>query len=199
MGAEHRSLVDTSSVGNYSSLMNRSETGFTIIELLVTVVVVGILAALAMPSFQDLVRKRNATTVAETFVSDMRFARSESLKRTTPVTVCQSSNSATCSAVAGAWVTGWITFIDFNGNGAVDMDDTLLRVQTSPAGIVSIQNNLASDRRFFTYQANGIARAANQTFFIVPNGANGANMRRLVCVSVSGRVSLRGEGSNVCV
>ena len=71
MGAEHRSLVDTRSVGNYSSPMNRSETGFTIIELLVTVVVVGILAALAMPSFQDLVRKRNATTVAETFVSDM--------------------------------------------------------------------------------------------------------------------------------
>lgn len=178
--------------------MKPSDSGFTIIELLITVAMAAILAALAMPSFSDLMSKRNVVAVSDTLISDLRYARSEALKRTTPVTVCQSLNSASCTVNPGAWVGGWITFIDFNGNGTVDAGDTLLRVQAAPSGIQSIQNNPINDRTFFTYQANGVAKAANQTFFIVPTGGAAANLTRLVCISVAGRASLRAEGSNAC-
>lgn len=178
--------------------MKSLASGFTIIELLIAVALAAILAALAMPNFRDLLSRRNVVSVAETMVSDLRFARSEALKRTTPVTVCQSSDSATCSVAPGAWALGWIIFIDFNGNGSRDAGDTLLRVQAAPSGIQSIQNIPANDRTFFTYQANGVAKAANQSFFVVPSGGGAASLTRLVCVSVAGRASLRAEGSNAC-
>lgn len=178
--------------------MKRNECGFTLIELLVVVAIAGVLVALAMPSFQSAMQKRSATSVAESLVSDLRFARTEALKRTTPVTVCQSSDAATCNTDHGGWRNGWIVFVDFNGNATVNAGDALLRVQSAPSGISLIQNNPATDLKRFTYQANGNARAATQTLFVVPSGVMVGNLNRVVCVSIAGRPSLRAEGTLAC-
>lgn len=55
--------------------------GFTVVELLITVSIVAVLLALAIPSFRDLFERQRLETVAETLVSDFRVARAEAISR----------------------------------------------------------------------------------------------------------------------
>lgn len=59
----------------------RNGEGFTLLELLITITIVGILVALAVPSFKDTFERRRVKTVAETVASDLRLARSEAIVR----------------------------------------------------------------------------------------------------------------------
>lgn len=60
--------------------MNRSK-GVTLIELMVTIIVLAILATIALPSFRDLAEKRRLINATEAFYADIQFARSEAVKR----------------------------------------------------------------------------------------------------------------------
>lgn len=82
--------------------------GFTLMELLVTLTVAGILLAIALPSFSSFVRDSRLTTETDTLLYDMNLARSEAVKLDTTVEVCASTDHATCSGVGGNWATGWI-------------------------------------------------------------------------------------------
>ncbi len=178
--------------------MKTRQSGFTLIELLVVVAVVAILASLAVPSFRVLFVKRSVQAAADTFVSDMRYARSEAVKRSARVSVCRSNDGASCSGAGSVWTSGWIVFVDANGNGALDAGDEIVRVQGVLASIQSMQNVLASDRSFFVFQPTGWAKASSQTFVVTPIGSNGATYARVICVSNQGRPALRSEGATAC-
>ncbi|HEV7614484.1 MAG TPA: GspH/FimT family pseudopilin [Steroidobacteraceae bacterium] len=84
--------------------------GFTLIELLMTMTVAGILAAIAVPSFNSFVLNNRDANQINSLVSSFNFARSEAVKRNTSfgVAVCPSGNGATCNAPAAGWSAGWI-------------------------------------------------------------------------------------------
>ena len=69
--------------------------GFTLVELLVTLAVLAIIAALAVPSYQDFVQKRQITSAAEQITSFIGEARSEAIRRNDNVTVTFNRTSAT--------------------------------------------------------------------------------------------------------
>lgn len=172
--------------------MKYRQSGFTLIELLVVVAVASVLMSLAVPSFRTFMVKRSMQAAVEAMVLDMRFARSEAIKRTTRVSVCSSTNGTACAVVA-SWKDGWIIFVDDNGDGDVDASDVVLRVQDSFANLATLSTSVAS--LAITYQPTGWARAAGQTFTFTPVG-DGAT--RLVCVSSQGRASSRAEGVTSC-
>ena len=69
-------------------MQNRTrEIGFTLLELMIIVAILGILIALAAPSFTSLLERRKIIAAAEAIQSDLRWARSEAIKRNTDVTV----------------------------------------------------------------------------------------------------------------
>jgi type IV fimbrial biogenesis protein FimT len=179
--------------------MKHKSNGFTLIELMVTVAVVAILSSLAVPSFRTLLAKRTVQAAADAMVSDFRYARSEALKRSNYVSVCASSNSTSCMGVGATWKSGWIVFIDGNGNGALDAGDEILRVQQAFDAITSIQNNPAGDKTSFVYQPTGMSKAASQSFVFTPTGTVPVNGTRLVCISNMGRAALRAEGTAACL
>lgn len=70
--------------------------GFTLVELLVTLAVLAILLALAVPSFNDLIDRSRLTSAADTLYADLQFARSEAIRNNQNVVVGFQSGSAWC-------------------------------------------------------------------------------------------------------
>ena len=76
----------------------RKERGFTLIELLVVLTVSAILLSLAAPSFSRLIQSTKISGAVNTFLADLRFARSEAIRLGGTVTMCRSANPETTSA-----------------------------------------------------------------------------------------------------
>lgn len=55
--------------------------GFTLIEALVVLMVLGVLLALAVPSFRDFIETQRLKSAANEMLGDMAYARSEALAR----------------------------------------------------------------------------------------------------------------------
>jgi type IV fimbrial biogenesis protein FimT len=88
---------------------NRSH-GFTLIELIITVVLVAVLLSWAVPNFQALIKNSRLNTQANDLLADINLARSEAIKRRTDVVLCTSTNGTSC-AVGGNWKDGRLVIV----------------------------------------------------------------------------------------
>ncbi|BCX88542.1 type IV fimbrial biogenesis protein FimT [Methylomarinovum tepidoasis] len=129
-------------------------TGFTLIELMVTVAMAAIVLTVGVPSFQALVKNNRLTTAANELVGALNLARSEAIKRGVRVTVCKSADGASC-ATSGNWEQGWIVFTDEDNDAAYDSaSETLLRVQEAIEGQLTMTGN-TNVADYISYVASG--------------------------------------------
>ena len=178
--------------------MQRELMGVTLMECLVALAIMAILSVLAVPSFRDLLARRTVLLTAEALVDDLRFARTEALKRGGQVSVCSSTNGLACSQSA-VWVEGWIVFVDGGDTAEVDGSDEILRVQTRQLGMASIESdNPANDKISFSFRPMGMASPASQSFKFTPAAPVPANSQRWVCMSSQGRPRLALAGAASC-
>lgn len=104
-------------------------TGFTLIELMITLVILGILVTVAAPSMEDTIKKSSVRGHHRDFSAAMAFARGEALSRGKNITMCPSADAATCDTTNNNWTNGWIVYEeDGQVNGFDAAADTLLRV-----------------------------------------------------------------------
>lgn len=150
------------------------QRGFTLIELIVVMVIIGIAAGIAIPSFRGFTNSTNATTAANDLVSALNLARSEAVTRGRNVTVCKSANQTACTT-SGNWAQGWIVFVDVDGDGTVDAGDTLLRVYSGPKGDTTMVGNANVDDRL-TYAPTGFFSAVFNGTITVTSGAKVINI-----------------------
>ena len=97
------------------------EIGFTLVELLITIVVVSILLAMGAPAFKDFIKNNRVTAQTNDLVSAIQLARSEALKRGTDMVVCASNDGEKCTG-KDTWSDGWIVFSDFDPTDGSDPD-----------------------------------------------------------------------------
>jgi type IV fimbrial biogenesis protein FimT len=98
--------------------------GFTIFELMITIAVAGVLAAVAIPNMRDFIRNGRLTSATNDLLRSMQIARSEAIKRQRNVVVCATdSPSAEVPACSYDTFRGWIVFQDSNANWSLDGDD----------------------------------------------------------------------------
>jgi type IV fimbrial biogenesis protein FimT len=174
--------------------MVRAQKAFTLIEILVTVAVAGVLLGIAAPAFTTFVLNNRITSQTNDLIAILAVARSESAKRGVRVTVCATTDYSTPSCTGGgasAWKLGYIAFADQNGNGAFDAaTDVLLRVGQPLSGGNTLTSSgfsapAAADK--FQYRPSGSTNlpAAGGSFTLCDNrhGLFG----RLVSISVTGR------------
>jgi type IV fimbrial biogenesis protein FimT len=141
--------------------MNNNADGFTLVELMVTLAVVGVLTSIAAPSFRGMVLDTRLSNQANDMLLSLKFTRSEAVKRNARVTMCRSSTGTGCAAAAtgpASWESGWIVFADGGVVGTVDGADTVLRVQGAlPTATVDGAGGVAD---FVSYVGNGQTSAA---------------------------------------
>jgi type IV fimbrial biogenesis protein FimT len=82
-----------------------SSAGFTLVELMITLLVGAILLGIAVPSFRNFVQDSRLTTESNSLVYSLNLARSEAVKSDGSVEVCASTNGTSCG---GLWASGWI-------------------------------------------------------------------------------------------
>ncbi|QWT21527.1 GspH/FimT family pseudopilin [Bacillus sp. NP157] len=83
--------------------------GFTLLEMLVTVSIMAILLAMALPSLRGTIQKHRLRTSTDNLQSAVEYARAEAMLRATYVSVCASADGSTCSAAA-TYETGWLVY-----------------------------------------------------------------------------------------
>ncbi len=160
-------------VKNQPFIPNRA-SGFTLIELIITVVIASILISLAAPSFSGFIKNNRLASQANDFMADVAFARSEAVKRGASITICRSGNGADCLN-GTKWDEGWIVV---NGAGQV------LRVHEKLTGDNTISASLAVEDSI-VYNRSGLMTpmpAAVETISIC-DGPKG----RLIEIAITGR------------
>lgn len=108
-----------------------SEAGLTLVEMMTVMAVMAILLAIGVPSYKYVTSSNRMYNEVGELLGDLQFARAEATREGLPVTVCISSDGASCLSGATSWSNGWIVFVDHNGDQTVDSGDAVLRVQTS--------------------------------------------------------------------
>ena len=126
----------------------KKQNGFTLLELIITIVILGIMASIAVPSYSAFITKNRQSSVYNNLVGTISLARLEAVKRSQVVTLCISTDQATCAATTATnWGSGWIVFADINGNGLVDTTsdpdttDTVLKVEPATVSNITISSS----------------------------------------------------------
>lgn len=196
----------SSGMCDQNAYVMKKSYGFTLIELLVAIAIAAILIALAAPSFKQLIQSSTMSSNVNNFLADMRYARSEAIRRGGSVVMCRSNAPEAASPACGSgsgpggngWVSGWIVFYDQDSDGTriASSTDPVLRVQSA---ITSMDSIVEASPTIFIFTATGRLRSLASTTSLQFGGGNYANnVQRIVCVNIGGRARIAGDGTASC-
>jgi len=183
----------------------RAARGFTLIELMLSIALVGVIATLAAPNLRIFLVRNKVSSLSNEFAAALLQARSLAVSRNTCVTLCvaESSNSSTCvgpSAAANYNVNGWLMFENPVCNAAETVataaNGLVLQQRTGSADSYSLKGT-AGELNSVMFDPRGYANlAAAGTFEIVPGGSSDAAYKRRVCLDAAGRPTVRSASSS---
>jgi len=172
----------------------KKHNGLTLIELLITVVILGIMASLALPNLSTVVRSSQRSAAYNTIAGTINLARLEAIKRSRVVVLCASSDLNSCQSATGAnWNDGWLVFVDGNGDGALDSGETVLRRDPAGANGITVTSSLGA---IISLAPRGRLRSQG-TVLICDNGNDDTAMALNLWVTGLGRIATDSDGNGV--
>lgn len=113
-------------------------SGFSLIELMLTVAILGIVLTFAFPSYRTWIQNTKVRTAAESIQNGIQKARSEALMRNTPVQFTLGANSAwtvqCVNAVACPDLAGGVIETRSNQEG----NTSVVTIATTPGGATDV-------------------------------------------------------------
>ncbi len=136
----------------------KRQTGFTLYELLITVLVIGVILTIGVPNMAEFTQNSRLTSASNDLLSSFQLARSEAARSKTNITICASDNSLDAAAnCGGAFNDGWIIFMDIDGdlNRAGAGENVLRAHPAPPSGVTVTPDNGAT---YFSFAGTGLGR-----------------------------------------
>jgi type IV fimbrial biogenesis protein FimT len=180
---------------------SRPSRGFTLIELMVTVVVLAILAGIALPNFRDFLRRNAVTAQANAMLGDLQYARNDAITRRVITEICGSTDGTACTGSNG-FEGGWVVYRETAPGAAATFTsaDEVLRV-TQPKEGISIRlvdgSGTAVDDVGFNQEGSVLGgKALSFLICSLPKGSSEGESTESVhgaelLLSASGRPSIR--------
>jgi prepilin-type N-terminal cleavage/methylation domain-containing protein len=136
----------------------RPQNGFTLYELLITLLIVGVVLSLGLPNMAAFTRNSRISSASNDLHAAFHLARSEAARAKNNITICASANSTAAAAdCGGTWDQGFIVFVDTNADQLVNgADESILRAH--PAAPDGISLAVANDATYFMYGSSGFGR-----------------------------------------
>jgi type IV fimbrial biogenesis protein FimT len=144
------------------------QRGFSLVELMVTITVMGILVAIALPSFRDVIHRNQVSSVSNELLASLAYARTEAIARGQLVSMCPSTDNGVSCAGGKGFESGWIVYTYPAGAASANTNydstkATLLRATTARAG-VSVQ---AKGSTVITFGQQGQLKPSTPTLTFV--------------------------------
>jgi type IV fimbrial biogenesis protein FimT len=179
----------------------RHASGFTLVELVITVSVLALLASFALPGFTAIMQNNAMTASANELITAFTLARSEALKRESPVTICWTDSANADAPDCGdgnGWHSGWLIFADEDADGAFDDDEDVIRRQVGLAGrniTIQVRTTAAPLDTALTYLPTGFpnfttTRPGGRNMLFCDQRADD-DVARVINMSQTGRPAVR--------
>ncbi len=162
----------------------RQQTGFTLYELMITLMVVAIILSFGIPNLRDFTLNSRMTSTANDLHAAFLMARSEAAHAKTNVTICASADPMGAANCGGNWDQGYVVFIDDNANQARDAGEAILR--SHPPADNGVLLRVANGATYFMYAPSGLGRL---------DTANNQALSQVVICDERGNVTGPGGGS----
>lgn len=178
----------------------RRVRGFTLLELMAVLAIVGILTGVAFPSMRTLVRSVQLSTASNDLLAGILMARSEAIKRNARVAICKSADGVLCAA-SGGWHQGWMVFHDANNNGARESGEAIVHRQQALHSDLRVTGNLTV-ARYVSYAPNGTTMHTSGSFqagtITVCNQSTEAGAARQIILNSNGRPRVQKTSVGYC-
>lgn len=155
--------------------------GFTLIEVVVTITIIGILAGIAVPNLNRFLESNRLTTLANDLIADISLARSEAIKTGAQTALCAVSGSD-CGTSTNWGSSGWRVFQDADNSGTWTVNDTIIRSH-DPA---PTNNSVTAPSNFLVFSRLGTTTA--EQVLTVCNSRIKEN--RTLTINILGRVKI---------
>lgn len=173
----------------------RTAKGFTLLELLITLSIAGILLAIGVPSFTSMMAESRISAQYNSLVGSLYHARSEAIKGAADVTVCpRDMIDGTQCGDSSDWRNGWIVFIDEayipnEATAIIENQSNIIAVQPAIAG----PNTIAS----FGSTTNVVSNVTPANYVrYLQNGSSSLTTGSLVICDIS-RGSAKSRALNI--
>jgi len=138
---------------------SQSQNGFTLYEILITLLIVGVVMTLGLPNLTAFTQNSRVTTTANDLLTSLYLARSEAARSRTNITVCGSIDAPPLPRVCdGTFNDGWIIFVDTNNPAAerdVATENVLRAYPAIDSGLNILTNGGAT---YFSFAGTGLGR-----------------------------------------